>query len=170
MSLSSNTKDSLVKITTSSKDYVLETSVVLPVGIVKAFEFFKDPRNLSKITPLWLDFKMIVEDHRVFEGAEFDYHIKWFGIKIGWKSRIVGYRPPFEFTDIQIKGPYAKWEHWHSFKESQGKTVMYDRVTYRLPFSFIGKITHALVVKRQLINIFTYRAEQITRYLCDGDF
>lgn len=153
-----------LKISKDSEDYLLEATITLPVRIEEAFEFFKDPRNLSKITPAWLDFRMVVQDNRVYEGAEFDYFIRWSALRLRWRSRIINYRPPYEFTDIQLKGPYLKWHHYHSFKDLQGKTLMYDRVSYRLPFGFIGRFTHQLIVKNQLIDIFSYRAKTISKH------
>src|SRR5512147_3161049 len=85
----------------------LITSQVLSLPRGDAFLFLEDPRNLFDITPDWLKFVMKERDlkTRVFEGAEFDYTIRWFGIPMSWKSRIVGYLPPKQFTDIQMVGP-----------------------------------------------------------------
>lgn len=74
----------------------------------------------------------------VFEGAEFDYTIRWFGIPLPWKSRITAYRPPEQFTDIQLNGPYRSWSHLHAFEDVEGGTLMRDRVTYQLPLGPLG--------------------------------
>ena len=91
--------------------YRLITSQILPVTQEKAFAFFEDPRNLAGIIPLWVDFRLLNKDDKpeVYEGAEFDYTIRFLGIKIHWRSRIVLYQPPERFTDIQLKGPYKSW-------------------------------------------------------------
>ena len=34
---------------------------------------------------------------------------------------------------------------------------MHDVINYQLPFGFIGNIAHALLVKKKIENIFTYR-------------
>jgi len=104
---------------------------------------------------------------KVFEGAEYDYHIQiqWFGIRLKWRSKVPTYNPPSEFTDIQITGPYTRWEHAHRFKGKGGKTLMSDAVVYRLPFSFLGRIVHGLLVKKQLEDIFCYRALKIMELL-----
>ena len=54
------------------------------------------------------------------------------------------------FTDIQIAGPYTKWEHAHIFEEQGDKTLMLDSVVYRLPFSYLGRLVHDKIVKNQL--------------------
>jgi ligand-binding SRPBCC domain-containing protein len=144
----------------------LSASQVLPLRREQAFAFFQDPRNLFDITPDWLRFVMKDRESKteVSEGAEFDYTIRWFGLTIPWKSRITGYRPPGEFTDIQLRGPYRSWSHRHTFEEAPEGTMMRDTVTYRLPFGPLGRIVHSLAVGKQLEDIFRYRAKRIDEW------
>jgi len=147
-------------------DYLLKTMQTLPMPREKAFAFFQNPQNLFEITPDWLDFRMDLcqQGEKVFEGAEYDYHIRWLGLRVRWRSRIQDYDPPGSFTDIQITGPYTKWEHTHILEEQGERTLMLDRVVYRLPFSPFGKLVHALIVKNQLKDIFCYRAVKIREW------
>jgi hypothetical protein len=43
--------------------------------------------------------------------------------------------------------------------------ICFDRVVYRLPFSFLGRLTHAAIVRRQLIEIFRFRRRVIGEHL-----
>jgi ligand-binding SRPBCC domain-containing protein len=144
----------------------LLTSQVLSLPRKEVFRFFEDPRNLFDITPDWLSFVMKDRDAKteMFEGAEFDYTIRWLGIPLPWKSRIIGYKPPGQFTDIQITGPYRSWSHLHTFEEVSEGTLMLDTVTYQLPLGPLGNLAHALAVKRQLDDIFRYRATRIDEW------
>jgi ligand-binding SRPBCC domain-containing protein len=153
-----------------SRTFRLSASQVLPVARAKAFSFFEDPRNLCEITPDCLDFRMLDRSKaEVFEGAEFDYTIQWLSFRLFWRSRIVGYRPPESFTDVQAKGPYPYWSHLHTFQEQDGSTLMRDEVTYRLPFGPFGTLLHRFVIRRQLRDIFRYRAVRIAQWAA-GDF
>ena len=147
--------------------YVLKTKQTLPIPREKTFAFFQNPQNLFDITPDWLDFRMDLcqQGEKVFEGAEYDYHIRWLGLRVRWRSRIQDYNPPSSFTDVQITGPYTKWEHTHIFEEQGDKTLMLDRVVYRLPFSYLGGLVHTLIVKSQLKDIFCYRAVKIREWV-----
>jgi ligand-binding SRPBCC domain-containing protein len=141
----------------------LTASQVLPLPRKEAFVFFEDPRNLFDITPDWLSFKMKDREQmtEMFEGAEFDYTIRWLGIPLPWKSRIEDYRPPERFTDVQTTGPYRSWSHQHLFEDHEAGTLMTDIVTYRLPLGLLGSMAHRLAVRRQLENIFRYRAVRV---------
>jgi ligand-binding SRPBCC domain-containing protein len=144
--------------------YRLETFQSFSISRQKAFVFFENPKNLFDITPEWLDFRMVTKSDKVFEGVEYDYYIRWFGLQLKWRSRIKTYNPPYDFTDVQIIGPYTKWEHTHSFKEHGERTLMYDTVIYKIPFSNLGRVVHWLFVKNQLRDIFCYRAMKIMEW------
>jgi len=146
--------------------HLLDASQVLDLPREQVFPFFEDPRNLFDITPDWLNFVMKDRDQMtaVFEGAEFDYTIRWSGIPLVWKSRIQGYEPPEQFTDIQVAGPYRSWSHLHTFAVLPEGTLMTDTVTYQLPFGPLGNLVHALAVRRQLEAIFRYRAKRIDEW------
>ena len=160
-------EDFRINIASLERDYILKTIQTLPIPREKAFAFFQNPQNLFDITPDWLDFKMDVyqQGEKVFEGAEYDYHIRWLGLRVKWRSKIQTYNPPCGFTDVQIAGPYTKWEHTHIFEEQGDKTLMLDSVVYRLPFLFLGKAAHALIVKNQLKDIFCHRALKIKEWV-----
>ena len=142
--------------------YRLLTSQFLPVPPEKAFTFFEDPRNLFGITPPWLDFRMKDPTRAdVFENAEFDYTIRWFGLRMRWRSRIKDYVPPEQFTDIQIIGPYRSWTHRHRLSAFAQGTLMEDEVLYGLPFY---ALLFAPLIRSQLRDIFLYRAFKIEEW------
>lgn len=47
------------------------------------------------------------------------------------------------------------------FKEVEQGVEMIDRVNYVLPFGPLGKLVHALIVKRQLQQTFAYRNKRL---------
>jgi ligand-binding SRPBCC domain-containing protein len=137
-----------------------------PLPLTEVFAFFEDARNLGRITPPWLNFRIVnPESIRMKAGAEIDYAIGWMGLPIKWKSVIKAYEPPHCFIDEQASGPYSLWHHEHTFEETGGGAIVRDLVDYRLPFGIFGSMAHALLVKRQLLEIFRYRQATIARIL-----
>ncbi len=67
------------------------------------------------------------------------------------------------FQDAQERGPYRSWVHTHSFEEDAGGfgVTMRDRVEYALPLGVLGRVANALVVRKQLEEIFDYRYRAI---------
>jgi ligand-binding SRPBCC domain-containing protein len=139
---------------------------MLPIPPEKAFVFFEDPWNLYDITPDWLQFKLISPEkpQRIHEGSEFEYTVKWLGLVLRWRSRIVDHHPPGRFTDIQVAGPYESWVHLHTFEPVPDGTLMRDRVDYRLPMGLAGRLLHAVRIERQLEDIFSCRAVRIDQW------
>jgi ligand-binding SRPBCC domain-containing protein len=137
-----------------------------PAPIQRVFGFFEDPRNLGRITPPWLNFKIVDPDKvRMRAGAEIDYVIRWQGLPMKWKTVIRRYDPPFSFVDEQERGPYTLWHHEHTFAETAEGVVIRDQVDYKLPLGVLGEIAHAVMVKRQLLEIFRFRQKAIAEML-----
>ena len=129
------------------------------------FRVFEDARNLAKITPPWLNFEVTTAQIEMRKGAEIDYVIRWQGLPMKWKTLIVDYNPPDSFVDLQMRGPYKLWHHRHTFTESAEGTIVGDCVDYSLPLGPLGRIAHAVMVKRQLLEIFRFRQEAMPKLL-----
>jgi ligand-binding SRPBCC domain-containing protein len=144
--------------------YVLEREQFIAAPRDEVFRFFEDPRNLARITPRWLDFRITGMDSLPLRpGFQIRYRIRWLGLSLPWVTRITEYESPQRFVDVQEKGPYCFWRHEHVFEEAEGGTLMRDRVQYALPFGILGSVAHGLIVSRQLRRIFDYRARRIAR-------
>jgi ligand-binding SRPBCC domain-containing protein len=136
------------------------------VPLARVFRFFEDARNLERITPPWLNFRIVDPDGiQMRNGAEIDYVIRWMGLRLKWKTVITDYEPPLKFVDEQARGPYSFWRHTHTFEETNAGVVIRDCVEYRLPLGVFGHLAHALVVRRQLREIFHFRQTAIARIL-----
>ena len=79
------------------------------------------------------------------------------GIKMNWQTEITSVNEKQNFTDIQRKGPYKLWNHFHEFIPNERGVMMKDTVDYELHFSLVGSIAHALFIRRKLEQIFDYR-------------
>jgi hypothetical protein len=72
------------------------------------------------------------------------------------------WEPPERFVDVQVRGPYALWEHTHTFEpDGPDAVVIRDRVHYALPFGALGRLAHALIVRRDLERIFDHRRRAV---------
>jgi ligand-binding SRPBCC domain-containing protein len=127
----------------------------------QVFSFFSRPENLQKLTPPWLDFRIVEAPKELAAETVIRYRLRWHFIPIWWSTEISKWDPPHNFVDRALSGPYALWNHEHCFETQKGGTAMRDRVTYALPLGLLGDIAHSLWVKRDLERLFTYRAEKM---------
>lgn len=146
----------------------LERSTWIPRPIDEVFSFFADARNLERITPPELRFRILTPlpiDMR--RGTMIEYRLALFGVPFGWLTEIDRWDPPHGFVDRQVSGPYRQWVHTHEFETDGHGTRMHDRVEYRLPLGVAG-LPALPMVKRELTRIFDYR-ESIIRGLLVRD-
>ncbi len=140
--------------------YQLHKEQQLNCDIETAWEFFSSPFNLSKITPKDMGFvvKSNLGKKPIYEGMEITYTVSpLLKIPLKWKSKITQVDFQKSFTDVQEKGPYKYWNHFHEFVPNEKGVLMRDKVDYELPFGFLGSIAHKLLVKKKLETIFSYR-------------
>lgn len=151
-----------VKIIRFKNEFRLVAELLLPRAIDEVFAYFSDARNLEKLTPPILHFKITSPGPiQMNTGTTIDYRLRVYGLPLHWTSLISTWDPPRLFVDEQIRGPYRYWIHQHMF-EPQGKnTLVKDLVRYQL---IGGSIVHDLFVKRDLQKIFSYRQQQLLDY------
>ena len=134
------------------------------------FDFFSLPDNLARITPPGMRFEFLTEDRAMRPGLEIDYRLRpLFGIPLSWRTRIDEYDPPHSFTDVQLRGPYRRWEHRHTFEVADGGTLMTDEIEYELPLGPLGDLLNRLMVRAELAQIFAYRAAVLSTALRASD-
>ncbi len=126
------------------------------------FAFFSDAYNLERLTPPFLNFKVLsMSTAEIGEGTEIHYKLKVHWLPVRWTSRITDWNKPNSFSDIQIAGPYRYWCHRHLFESEEGGTWIRDRVHYKPPLGFLGHMIARKFVARDVWRIFQYRQQVI---------
>jgi ligand-binding SRPBCC domain-containing protein len=133
-------------------DFVFEVDA--PVGAVR--EFHRDTSALKRLTPP----PTIVRLHSVeplAEGSVSEFTL-WVGpLPLRWKAvhRDVS---DHGFTDVQVFGPAAKWEHTHSFKAiANGRTEIREHIEFEHRRDLWGVVTRLLFSWPSLWLMFGYR-------------
>lgn len=140
--------------------YKLHKEQQLRCDINTAWKFFSSPHNLSRITPADMKFMVKTDllDESIYEGMMIDYKVApLLRIPLNWQTEITQVEPQKSFMDVQKKGPFKLWKHFHEFIPNDKGVLMKDTVKYELPFSFIGALTHWLIVGKRIEQIFEYR-------------
>src|SRR5690606_29899362 len=77
--------------------YRLERRQVVSRPLEQAFAFYEQPRNLCRITPRWLQFRMVSgEALSMRRGLRIHYRIRPLGVPQRWTSEITEYDPRSE--------------------------------------------------------------------------
>jgi ligand-binding SRPBCC domain-containing protein len=132
----------------------LYRETIVPAPLANTFAFFADASNLGRLTPSWLNFKILTPmPVQMRPGAEIDYFVSLCGLPIPWRSRIDVWEPGVRFVDRQTVGPYRWWRHEHRFEPASSGTLVIDHVEY-VPR---GRWFTREFVRRDLDRIFAYR-------------
>ena len=128
----------------------------------RVFDFFSSETNLERITPSLLRFKVIYKSTpTIKKGTLIDYALKIHGVPARWRTLISIWEPGVRFEDQQLRGPYAKWHHTHSFSDLAGGTLIDDQVVYRLPLAALGgQLAHPWI-RNDIRSIFDFRSQTI---------
>jgi ligand-binding SRPBCC domain-containing protein len=145
--------------------HTLERAQHLPGRPEDVFPFFADARNLERITPPWLGFRVLTpEPVEMRARALIDYQLELHRVPVRWHTEIVLWDPPHRFVDVQRSGPYALWHHTHSFEPAgDAGTLIRDVVRYALPLGPLGWLAGRAFVERDLERIFSFRQREVAR-------
>jgi ligand-binding SRPBCC domain-containing protein len=146
-------------------DHVLESRLWLARPRAQVFAFLADPDNLARVSPPGLHVRLLTPGLKLGAGAVFDLRLDWLGVPLRWRGYIREFDPPYRFVDVQVRGPWARWEHRHQFLEEGEGTWMEDRITYRPPLGPLGALLHALLLRGQLARAWAFRQARLEELL-----
>lgn len=152
-----------------SADTVFSSKQFVPLERKNVFPFFSKAENLEILTPPWLNFHIQTKSTPEIEkGTLIDYSLKIHGVPVKWRTSIQEWSPDTSFVDFQLKGPYQKWHHVHTFEDVPGGTLISDEVTFKVPGWVFGKLLLPLV-KKDVQTIFSYRQKKIKELYRSGN-
>ena len=143
---------------TIKRDHRVETTVE------ELWKFLTNPNNLEKLTPKKFGGKRIDDTTvtEMTEGMEATYKINLFPfISIKWVAKYQNIKSLVCFTDVQIHGPFRKWEHQHIIVEHRGNVIMRDIITIEPPFPIIGEYLYENLILPRFHTLFNYRDKQL---------
>jgi len=161
--------------------YSFRSEQWLPYPVDAVFAFFANPENLPALMPAWQRVRIERLTLVPPRGSSTQISGKAAGagsrivlsmrivpslpIRVRWDAEIIEFEPNRHFTDRQVSGPFAFWQHSHYVRaldrNGPGVTVVTDEVNYEIPFSILGHMAHALFLQRQIEKVFAYRRERI---------
>ncbi|WP_226482133.1 SRPBCC family protein [Natrinema amylolyticum] len=121
---------------------------VIDADLETVWDFYDGVEELEVLTPDWMGLqvpRVVGPDGRLDpDGYEVgtEIHLRSPLLELlpagEWVVRITEHEPGEErasFVDEQVggRGPFERWRHTHRFAALDGKTVLHDRVSYRLP-------------------------------------
>ncbi|HEX5042938.1 MAG TPA: TIGR01777 family oxidoreductase [Candidatus Polarisedimenticolaceae bacterium] len=111
--------------------YVRRSS--LPVSRETAFAWHTRPGALERLVPPWQRVE-VLQAEPLAEGSRTVLRLHVGPLHRRWVAQHHGVVPPQGFTDVQVAGPFRRWEHAHRFHaEAGGACALEDRVDWDPP-------------------------------------
>src|SRR5262245_52056255 len=99
-------------------DFVLHRRVWVPRPRAEVFAFFAAPENLPVVSPPSAALSWLAPPPAALDtGAVLDCSVRALLVPVRWRVMVREFDPPYRFVDVQLRGPFRRWEHLHRFVE-----------------------------------------------------
>ena len=121
-------------------------------------EWHNNPAAFKRIQPPWEKACIIKKAEKIKDGLEEHIEIRIGPLKKIWIARYHDVIEGKQFCDLQIKGPFAHWDHHHIFHdgEKNNTSILEDNISYKPPMGFIGRMANNSI-RKKLERMFDYR-------------
>jgi uncharacterized protein len=130
----------------------------MPASATEVFDWHTRQGAFSRFAPPWERMRLIADGHPIREGSRAEIDVSIGPLWRRWTAEHRDFVPGRRFRDVQIRGPFARWEHTHTIEpEGADGSWLEDRIEYALPYGPIGRWLGRGLVKRKLRSTFQYR-------------
>lgn len=123
----------------------------------EVFAWHERPGAFARLQPPWERVEVLGQHGGIRDGARVNLRTRAGPLWTTWEVEHRDYRPGVSFRDVQIRGPFARWEHVHRIEPlGPGQCRLHDEISYALPLGPLGRIG-AGYVRAKLDRMFAYR-------------
>ncbi len=149
--------------------FVKESRINAPPA--RVFAFHESPGALRRLTPPWEKVTVESGGQSIQVGSRVVLVTRLGPIPLRWIAEHTEYSPPHQFTDRQVSGPFARWNHQHQFlDDGQGGTILRDVVDFEPPLGPLGRWLGSRFIQSKLNRMFDYRHQMTRKIVEAGDF
>lgn len=131
----------------------------LAVSADTAFAWHERPGAFERLLPPWDRVRIASMRGGIAPGARAELDVRLApGIWKRWVAEHRDFEPGRLFRDVQISGPFASWDHHHTFEPIDAfSSVLHDRIDYQPPGGSLGRLLGAGFIQRKLERTFAFR-------------
>ncbi|MDZ7630654.1 MAG: TIGR01777 family oxidoreductase [Gemmatimonadaceae bacterium] len=132
----------------------------MPVSARALFDWHERPGAFERLSPAWQGARVRSRTGGITNGSRVEVEVPLLGGLLHQRLLVEhrNYVAGSSFTDVQIEGPFARWEHTHTMEPApDGTSVLVDQIDYELPLGPLGELGGGWFVERQLEQLFDFR-------------
>ncbi len=124
------------------------------------------PGALQRLSPPWETVRLLEQAGSIEDGERAVLEVAVGPIPVTWVAEHRQNIPGRQFMDVQIQGPFARWEHAHRFEPiDEGRSQLEDRVEYALPLDPAARAVFGPLVAHRIRRSFDFRHRVTARDL-----
>lgn len=124
----------------------------------EVFNWHMQPGAFKRLLPEWEKVDLVNESGQIANNKEVELTIKLGFVQIPWSLKHHDYIQNKQFCDAQLNGPFSNWDHHHIFHSlSTEKSILEEKIHYKLPLSAVTNIFAGGFVKNKLERLFKFR-------------
>lgn len=140
--------------------YEKRSTIDIPASSL--FSWHTRPGAFERLAPPWEHLRVLSRHGGIADGARLTMEIRRGPLKTRWEALHRDFIDGVQFTDVQVAGPFKKWEHTHRVEPAgAGRATLIDFVDYALPFGPLGMLAAGVVGDRMLDRLFGFRHRRV---------
>jgi uncharacterized protein (TIGR01777 family) len=139
---------------------VFERSVELDAPTTEVLRWHRAPGAFERLSPPWDDVRVESRRGGIDPGDRVTLSVPVGPLRQRWiaEHRALDVPGAIGFRDVQVSGPFARWDHRHVIEESPGGgSRLVDRIEYALPVGALGAAFGGGFARATLERLFRYR-------------
>jgi uncharacterized protein (TIGR01777 family) len=129
----------------------------MPVSARALFDWHARDGTFQRLNPPFENVELLERSGGLQPGARTVLRVHVGPLARRWVAVHTALEDGRSFTDQQISGPFARWEHTHRMlPDGEQRSTLEDDVTYAMPFGRLGR-AGAVVAQAKLEAVFAYR-------------
>lgn len=123
-----------------------------------AFAWHARPGALQRLLPPWEAVRIESASFGLAPGSRVELSVPLGPLRKRWLAEHRDYQPGELFSDVQLKGPFARWVHTHRFERlTENSCRLHDEIEYELPGGGLGRTLGSGLARRKLQAMFQFR-------------
>ena len=141
---------------------IYEKRSVIDIDPATLFRWHTRPGAFERLSPPWQHLRVLARHGGISDGARVTLMIKHGPLSLRWEALHRGFVDGVQFQDVQVSGPFKKWEHTHKVESTgDGRAMLVDRVDYALPLGPVGRLVATMFAGRMMERLFAFRHRRI---------
>lgn len=121
------------------------------------------PAAFERLTPPWTQVEIVERTGGIESGSRVVMRLHNGPLATRWVAEHRDTIEGEQFSDVQIEGPFSRWEHRHRFEAAGAhESILEDRIDYEPPLGALGEFVGGDWIHHMLDRMFRYR-HAITR-------